>query len=71
MKLAYPWVWIAFALWFALWEFLALGTGHPEWTLSDYVWRLEDLGPSWTFLRYLIGVLSFWLFLHFTFGILR
>ena len=29
---------IAFLL-FAIPETIALATGHPEWTLSDYVWR--------------------------------
>lgn len=73
MKLAdfYPWVWIAFALWFALWEGLALGTGQSGLTLSDYVWRMEELGSGWTFLRFLIGMLSLWLFLHLTFGLFR
>lgn len=67
----YPWVWVIFVGWFALWEGFALGTGHSEWTLSDYVWRLEKLGHGWSFFRYLVAALCLWLFFHFTFGWLR
>jgi hypothetical protein len=67
----YPWAWYAWAAAFAALEGIPLATGHTSWTLSDYVWRLEELGTPWTFLRYLIAVLSLWLFLHLTFGLFR
>lgn len=67
----YPWVWLAWMAWFFLWEFLALGTGHSQWTLSDYVWRLEEVNAQWTFLRYVVAAFCLWLFLHMAFGWLR
>ena len=63
--------WIAWAVWFLGWEFTALGTGHPQWTLSEYVWRLEQLGPTWTALRYLVAAGCLWLFFHLAFGLFR
>jgi hypothetical protein len=71
MNRLYPWVWIAWIAWLGAWEGLPIITGHDQYTLSDYVWRLEDLGTAWTFLRYLIAAMSLWLFLHLTFGWLR
>ena len=67
----YPWVWVFFAAWFAIWETLALGTRHPQWTLSDYVWRLEDIGAGWSALRYLVAAGCLWLFFHLAFGLFR
>lgn len=67
----YPWVWIFMILWFIVFEFTPLAAGKPQYTLSDYVWRLEEINRSWTFLRWCVASLSLFLFLHLTFGILR
>ena len=71
MSHAYPWVWIAWIAWFLAWELGALAAGHPQWTLSDYVWRLEEVNARWTFLRYFVAVFTLWLTLHMTFGWFR
>jgi hypothetical protein len=39
--------------------------------LSDYVWRLEQINRTWTFLRFFVAAFCAWLFLHMTFGWLR
>jgi hypothetical protein len=67
----YPWVWWAFALWGALWESLAIGTGNSRWTLSDYIWRMEDIGAGWSALRYFVAAACLFLFFHLAFGWLR
>lgn len=67
----YPWVWLGFGAWFVLWETLALATGHPQWTLSDYVWRMEDIGAGWSALRYFIAAACLFLFFHLAFGWFR
>lgn len=74
-------VWtVAMFVAFAIPEFWALATGHPENTLSENVWRLEQLLPGqhvwqWTAVHALVGgalfVLLIWLAFHFTFGIWR
>ena len=49
---------------FGLPEFYAIGTGHPENTLSDQVWHLEGNGA--TFTRYVNLVLTVFLVGHMT-----
>lgn len=71
MTRAYPWVWIAWVTWFLAWELGALLTGNARLTLSDYVWRLEEINARWTFLRYFVAVFCVWLALHMTFGWFR
>lgn len=71
MKLAYNILWLCWAGAFFILELTALFTGHSDLTLSDYVWRLEEVSTGWTFLRYVVAVMSFWLFLHLTFDILK
>ncbi len=71
MTRAYPWVWLAWAAWFLVFELGAIFTGHSSLSLSDYVWRLEEVSARWTFLRYLVAALTLWLFLHLTFGWFR
>ena len=68
---AYAIMWIAWLVTFLVIELSALWSGHAEWTLSEYVWRLERLGSAWTFLRYFIAAFCLWLFLHMTFGWFR
>jgi len=56
-------------------ELIALFSGHPENTLSDSIWRMEDLYKpgqsftSWTFAHYAFTagfiVLAVWLIGHF------
>lgn len=66
-----------FSLYWALWlvvgfgvpEGIALATGHPEWTLSDQVWRAEGTGQ--TFVRYFVGAFLVWLLLHMVWRLFR
>lgn len=71
MKLAYSILWLCWAGMFFALELTALFSSHSDLTLSDYVWRLEEVSTGWTFLRYVVAVMSFWLFLHLTFDILK
>lgn len=71
MKTAYSIAWITWITWFLAWELTALFTGHDQYTLSDYVWRLEEINSQWTFARYLIAVSCLWLFFHLAFGWFR
>jgi hypothetical protein len=71
VKLAYNILWLCWAAMFFALELTALFTKHSNLTLSDYVWRLEEVSTGWTFLRYVVAVMSFWLFLHLTFDILK
>jgi len=71
VKTLYAAVWITWIAWFLAWELGALFTGHADLTLSDYVWRLEEINRGWTFLRYFVAVFCLWLFLHMSFGWLR
>lgn len=71
MTRVYPWVWFAWAAWFVLCEGGAFALRRHDLTLSDYVWRLEEVSAPWTFLRYLVAALTLWLFLHLTFGWFR
>lgn len=55
--------WLAWiAVGFCPLEFYALGSGHPEWTLSYQVWHLEGQGA--TFARYFVGAFLLWLLIH-------
>lgn len=61
---------------FGLPEGIALGTGHPENTLSDTAWRWCQVTPGdslthWTFLHILVAGLLLWLFVHISLGIWR
>lgn len=55
---------------FGLPETLALATGHPEFTLSDTVWRLFDVLPGqtpiqWSILHFVLAMAMTWLWIHF------
>lgn len=67
----YATLWILWLVVFLAIELTALWTGKPQYTLSEYVWRLERLGTAWTFLRYFIAAFCLWLFLHMAFGWFR
>jgi len=73
MKLAtlYAVAWILWIAAFLAIELSALFTGHNQYTLSDFVWRLEEVNRSWTFLRYCVAVFCLFLFFHMTFGWFR
>ena len=67
----YPWNWIAIGVLFVIFEFTPLALGKPQYTLSDYIWRLEEINARWTALRYFIVALCVFLVLHLGFGWLR
>lgn len=73
MRLAflYPVLWIGWIAAFLAIELSALFSGHPQYTLSDYVWRLEEINSAWTFLRFFIAAFCIWLALHMVFGLFR
>lgn len=67
------WYWAVWLLiGFGLPEGIALGTGHPEGTLSDTVWRWFDVVPGqtprqWTILHVIMMAFMTWLWFHFVF----
>ena len=65
---------------FLLVETYALIKKHPEWTLSEAIWRLEKFIPGQSFWAWSAGhylfmaaftLLIFWLFFHFGWGLFR
>lgn len=67
----YAALWIGFVLWFLAVEFTAIGTGNSKYTLSDFIWNLEQINRGWTFLRFLVCAFCVWLFFHMAFGWFR
>lgn len=67
----YATLWILWIVAFLAIELTALWTGKSQYTLSEYVWRLERLGTAWTFIRYFICAFCLWLFCHMAFGWFR
>ena len=67
----YAVLWIFWIASFLAIELSALWRGHSEYTLSEFVWRLEQLGKAWTFLRFFICAFCIWLLLHMAFGWFR
>ena len=70
------WVVVWGLLGFGLPEGIALGTGHPEWTLSETVWRLFDVIPGqtlwqWSIVHFLLFAAMTWLMIHFVFHGIR
>ncbi len=63
----YALLWITWITAFLAIELSAIFTGHSQFSLSDFVWRLEGTGRTWTFLRYFIAVFLLWLFGHMVF----
>lgn len=70
-SLVYPLLWIAWIAAFLAIELSALWSGHPNWTLSEYVWKLEQINRSWTFLRFFICAFCVWLLFHLVWGFWR
>lgn len=67
----YPWGWYVLAVAFIVLEFTPLALHRSQYTLSDYVWKLEEINRRWTALRFFIAALCMFLFLHLSFGWLR
>lgn len=67
----YAGLWLAWLAAFLAIELSAILTGQRQYTLSDYVWRLEDFSRGWTFVRYFTAAFCLWLGLHMTFGWFR
>ena len=67
----YAVLWIGWVAGFLAIELTAIFTGHSRFTLSAFVWRLEEINRAWTFLRYFVAVFCAWLFLHMVFGLFR
>lgn len=67
----YPWIWYAFLGIFVIGEGIPIIKKQVQYTLSEYLWRLEAVNSNWTFLRYLIAALCVWLFFHLAFGWFR
>lgn len=71
------WYWLVWlVVGFCLPEFVALGTGHPQWTLSDTVWRIFSVQPhqdvwQWKAAHFLLAVFMVWLTGHLVFRIWR
>lgn len=66
------WYWWAWLGAFAVPEAVALATGHPKGTFSDFVWRVCDVLPGstvweWSFAHLALACLMAWLFFHFVF----
>jgi len=68
LKTTYGVLWLLWLASFLAIELTALWTGHPEFTLSEWVWRLEKLGRVWSFARYFVAAFLLWLFFHLVFG---
>jgi len=71
MAKVYAALWAAWIIAFLAIELTALFTGHSQYTLSDFVWRLERINTAWTFLRYFVAVFCLWLFFHMAFGLFK
>lgn len=65
MKALYSCLWLAWVGAFFLIEFSALLGAGAQYTLSDYVWRME--GAGWSFARYVVAALLIFLAGHFLF----
>lgn len=68
LGLVYALMWVGWIAAFLAIELSAIFTGHNQYTLSDFVWRLEEINTGWTFLRYFVAAFCLWLFLHMAFG---
>ena len=71
MKTVYAVLWIGWIVAFAAIEFTAIGTGHNQYTLSDFIWRAEQINRAWTALRFFICAGCVFLFGHLVWGWFR
>jgi hypothetical protein len=67
----YAVLWILWVASFLCIELSAIFTGHSRYTLSDFVWHLEEINRAWTFLRFFICAFCVWLTLHMSLGWFR
>ena len=70
------WFWAVLLIIGGVVETVALATGHPEWTLSEFVWRACNVTPGqsiykWTAVHVLLALALIWLWFHFVFRIWR
>ena len=63
----YPWTWYALLGFFLVFEFVPIIMRKPQYTLSEYIWRLESYSPGWTAIRYFVAAICLWLFFHLVF----
>jgi hypothetical protein len=56
---------------FVTWEFIPIILKMPQYTLSQYIWRLESYSTGWTALRYFIAAICVFLFFHLALGWFR
>lgn len=67
------WYWAGWLiLGFGLPEGIALGTSHPEWTLSETAWNWFDVTPGstirqWSIVHFLLAIGMSWLWVHMVF----
>jgi hypothetical protein len=71
MAKVYALLWILWIAAFLAIELSAIFTAHDQYTLSDFVWRLEHINAAWTFLRFFICAFCVWLTLHMSLGWFR
>ena len=71
MKTVYAALWIGWIFSFLAIELSAIWSGHDQYTLSFFVWRLEEVNRAWTFLRFFVAAFCLWLTLHMAFGWFR
>lgn len=72
------WYWLVWlVIGFGVPEAWAIISGHPQYTLSDTVWRIfqvEPLDPTpwhWKFVHFILAAFMLWLTGHFVFRIWR
>ena len=70
-SVVYAVLWIIWIAAFLAIELTAIGTGNTRYTLSDFIWRLEEVNGAWTFLRFAVCAFCIWLFFHLAFGWFR
>jgi len=58
----FSFAWGMWAIWFIVWEGLALMNKSVGDTLSEHVWRF--VGKGWN-AAFLVGLFMFWLTIHF------
>jgi hypothetical protein len=63
----YPYAWYIWWGLFVVFEGIPIAFKKEQYTLSEYIWRLEGYSPGWTALRYFIAAACVWLFFHLVF----
>jgi hypothetical protein len=68
VKTVYGVLWLLWIIAFLIIELSALWSGNYQYTLSEWVWKLERLGRGWSFARYFVAAFCVWLAGHLVFG---